>query len=408
MTNLKNKNITLCITGGIAAYKVPDLIREFQKEGANVKVMATKGSLNFVTPLTLEVISKNPVQTELFSTSDKGGVSHIEETDLTDLIVIAPATANIIGKISYGLADDLITTTVMAASSPVLICPAMNTRMFENSIVQENVEKLLKHGYNFLEPDSGDLACGHVGKGRLPEKEKIINACKSILTNKSLQNERVLITGGPTKEFIDPVRFLSNPSTGKMAYEIAKTSVLKGAKTTLITGADNVKELPGLEIIKVVSAEQMEKEVFKHFKDYTIVIMASAVSDYRHKNISEHKIKKSDEKETLLLERTTDILKKAGAEKKEGQILIGFALETENLIENAKKKLAQKNLDFIIANETSSFKGDSTKAYIIDSIVIENTENTEEKELPEMTKNELSEIILEKAKKLRLKQKTAQ
>ncbi len=396
MTLLSKKNIVLGITGGIAAYKSCELTRSLIKEEANVQVVMTRNASRFVTPLTLQTLSNNKVVSDMFDLTTESEIGHIKIADNADLIVVAPATASFIGKIASGIADSLLATIILATRAPIIICPAMNVNMYSNSIVKENINKLKDHGFIIMQPGEGNLACGWEGKGRLPETEKIISEIKKALTKQDFKNKKILVTAGPTREHIDPTRFISNPSSGKMGYEIAKAAWLRGAITTLISGQTTL-ELPyGVNIVRVRSAEQMFQKVHCNLKEADIIIKAAAVCDYKPIKKSKQKIKKSENDFTLKLERTEDILKSIGA-KKTNQIVVGFAAETDNIVEGALKKIKDKNLDLIVANditkEGAGFESDTNIACLIDR-----NENVEE--LPIMTKLDLANKILDKIAEL--------
>jgi len=385
---LNNKKIVLGVTGGIAAYKALELARLFIKNEAEVWPIMTKASANFITPLSMQTIARNPVSQDMFDLTLEAKISHIELAEKADLIVIAPATANIIGKISSGIADDLLTTVIMATKSPVLFAPAMNSNMYENKIVQQNIERLKKIGYCFIGPDEGELACGYEGRGRLASLEDIIDAAEECLAPKDLKGQKVLVTAGPTREAIDPVRFISNPSSGKMGYAIAKAAKRRGAEVVLVSGPSYLSPPRGITFVKTTTAEEMAEATMRHYPQSTIVIMAAAVSDYRPKISHRRKVKKEETRLNIELERTQDILKELG-NKKRGQFLVGFALETEDMLTNARKKLKEKKLDLIVANDPSSFDGETTRV-----TVVEKDDMVEE--LPPLSKNEVAERILDK------------
>ncbi len=390
---LKGRKIIVGITGGIAVYKVAELVRLLKKEGMEVQVVMTEAATRFVSPLSFEVLSGRAVLSDQFAST--GGVSHIELTDWADLMLIAPATANTIGKIATGIADNLLTTMVMACPKPVVVAPAMNHRMFENPIVQANIKRLEELGYVFVGPEEGELACGWSGRGRLVEPSCMVEAVKDVLTPKELSGERLLVTAGPTREPIDPVRFVSNRSSGKMGYELAKEGRRRGAEVVLITGPTHLKPPYGITTVRVSTAEEMYGAVMSYFPQSTILVMAAAVADYRPKTVYTEKVKKKDSSLTLELERTVDILKELGRSKG-GKLLVGFALETENLLENAKKKLGEKNLDLIVANSPASMDSDVSTAILIDRSLNTRT-------IKECTKEELSGHIFSKIVELKKK-----
>jgi phosphopantothenoylcysteine decarboxylase / phosphopantothenate---cysteine ligase len=389
---LKNKKIVLGVTGGIAAYKAAELVRELVRAGAQVYVIMTRSAQAFITPLTFQTLSGNPVATELFNLIEESEIGHISLADRADILVIAPATANVIGKIAGGISDDLLSTVVMATQAPVLIAPAMNVHMWENRIVQENIQKLRQGGYHFIDPEAGELACGYEGKGRLAKAPAIIEEIRAILSPKDFSGETVLITAGPTEEGIDPVRFISNHSSGKMGYALARTAGRRGAEVILISGPASLPPPAKGELIKVRSAMQMRDAVMQHLERSSVLLMAAAVSDYRPKKVSSQKIKKASTAPALELERNPDILLEAGKVKGH-RIFVGFAAETQNLLKNAGEKLDRKNLDLIVANDVSlpgaGFRVDTNIVKILDR-------SGKIEELPMMSKEELADHILKR------------
>ncbi|WP_099188030.1 bifunctional phosphopantothenoylcysteine decarboxylase/phosphopantothenate--cysteine ligase CoaBC [Tepidibacter mesophilus] len=395
---LSSKNIVIGVSGGIAAYKACDIVSRLKKLNANVKVIMTKSAAEFVTPLTFQSLSQNFVVVDMFDELKTWDVEHISLAQWADLFLIAPATANVIGKISNGIADDMLSTTVMATRAEVLIAPAMNTNMYENKIVQHNISKLQEVGYKFVEPESGRLACGDIGKGKLASPETIVNQICNLLTlEQDLKDKNILITAGPTIENIDPVRYITNRSSGKMGYSIAQKAIERGANVTLISGKTDLDIPKGTsKFIHIESAKQMYEAVIDNLEGNDIIIKSAAVADYKPKNISDKKIKKSDDDLILELDRNKDILKEIGKIKKD-KILVGFAAETNDLIQNAKKKIEKKNLDFIVANDLTQkgagFGVDTNIVKIIDK-------NGNIQEYPKMKKYEISNIILDKVKML--------
>jgi len=381
----------LGVTGGIACYKAVELVRLLVKDGFVVRVIMTHGAREFVTPLTFQTLSGNPVATDTFDLTQESEIGHINLADSADIFVIAPATANVIGKIAAGIADDLLTTVLMATRAPVLIVPAMNIHMYENAILQENIRKLRRVGYHFIEPAEGFLACGYEGKGRLPEPENILEQIQRLLRKKDLADERFLITAGPNREPIDPVRYISNRSSGKMGYALARAGLSRGAAVTLVSGPTALEPPGGARLIPVTTAAEMRRAVLEEFPNCTTVIMAAAVSDYRPTEYSSTKMKRGKTPLELRLEPNPDILKDLG-EMKDGKLLVGFAAESENLAANAKKKLRKKNLDMIVANDVtqdgSGFDGDTNIATIVDR-------SGASRALPLMTKDELADQILD-------------
>jgi phosphopantothenoylcysteine decarboxylase/phosphopantothenate--cysteine ligase len=388
---LKGKKIVLGVTGGIAAYKAAEFVRLLVKREAHVHVVMTENAQKFITPLTFQTLSGNPVVTDPFTLLDQTEIGHVALADLAELIVILPATANIIGKIANGIADDFLSTMVMASKAPVLIVPSMNVNMWESRALQRNVEMLVERGFHFVEPGVGELACHWYGKGRLAELEEVIEKIEEIFSPKDLKGEKFLVTAGPTQEPIDPVRFITNPSSGKMGYALAKVARRRGAEVTLVAGP-TILSVPhkDIKVVSVRTAEEMRRAVLDHFDECSVVIKAAAVSDYRPKISSQRKLKKSETPTSLELERTVDILKEVG-KRKGDRILIGFAAETENLISNAKEKLKEKNLDLIVVNDVSKagagFGVDTNQVKIL-------FPSGEVKDLPLMSKEEVSEIIL--------------
>jgi phosphopantothenoylcysteine decarboxylase / phosphopantothenate---cysteine ligase len=347
--DLKDKNVVLGVSGGIAAYKSVELLRLLVKAGASVQVLMTENAGWFVGPLTFEVLSDRKVCTNLFDSHEAAGIQHIQWAEDADAVIVAPATANVIGKLANGIADDALTTFMLAVTSPVMLCPAMNTNMYANEIVQFNIDRLNGCGYTILKPEAGELACGTTGPGRLPEPAYILDRFLHMLTPKDLNAKKVLVTAGPTREFIDPVRFISNPSSGKMGYALARAAEMRGAAVTLITGPASVPAPFDVELIPVTTAAQMYDAVTQNADDYDIIIKCAAVADYKPVNAATHKKKKSDGQETLVLERTRDILKSI-PRKRIDQVVVGFAAETQNLDTYAKAKLEAKQLDIVVGN----------------------------------------------------------
>ena len=367
---LRSKCVVIGVSGGIAAYKTANLVSDLVKHGVKVHVIMTKNATNFITPTTFEVLSGNKCIVDTFDRGFTFEVEHISLAKKADLILIAPATANIIAKLSAGIADDMLTTTVLAAKCPILAAPAMNTNMYEHITVRNNLEKLSSYGYEIIEAASGRLACGDVGKGKLADIEVLFaHIVKNIAYEKDLAGKNVLVTAGPTIEKIDPVRFISNHSSGKMGIELAKAAAYRGAKVRLILGKTALKRPEFVDIVDVVSAQDMYEVVKKFASDSDIIIKSAAVADYRPYDVADEKMKKSDGELSIRLERTTDILKYLGENKKDNQFLCGFSMETSNLIENSKLKLEKKNLDMIVANnlkeEGAGFAKDTNKVSII-------------------------------------------
>ena len=364
-------NILLIVSGGIAAYKSIELCSSLVKQGNNVKVILTKNAENFVTQLPFQTLTKNRVYTSTFEEIDENEIQHIDLTKWADKIIVAPATANLISKFANGIADDLATSLMLAVrdTSIVYIVPAMNTFMYRNPIIQDNMNKLIKLGFNFVKPDSGLLACGDVGEGKFPSIEKIESFVFQEV-EQNLKGKKVLVTAGPTKEFIDPFRCLTNPSTGKMGISIANECARRGAEVILVSSVDNDTISSKVKKIKITSTNDMFEVVKNNFKDCDFIIKAAAVSDYTPVQVFDKKVKKQDGNLTIEFQRTQDILKYVGDNKQEGQKVIGFAAETNNLIEYAKEKIVKKNLDYIVANDISKkdigFGSDDNEVYVID------------------------------------------
>lgn len=395
---LKNKTIVLGVSGGIAAYKACDVVSKLKKLGANVHVIMTKSSVEFVSPLTFQSLSQNYVVSDMFEEPRTWEVEHISLAKKADLFLIVPATANVIGKIANGISDDMLTTTVMATKAPILIAPAMNTNMYENPIVQRNIENLKGLEYRFIEPDSGRLACGDTGKGKLSTPEVIVDEVVSLLTkNQDLKGKNIIITAGPTLEKIDPVRYLTNRSSGKMGYAIAGEAVKRGANVTLVSGPTKLNPPQNLKkFIQIESAQEMYEAVVRNLEENQVIIKSAAVADYKPKDYSDKKIKKSDDDLVIRLDRNKDIAYEIG-KLKENRILVGFAAETNDLIENAKGKIKRKNLDFIVANDlTQEGAGFGVDTNIIKTIDAQGNIT----EYPKMKKEEVANVILDKIKVL--------
>lgn len=387
---LKSKTVVLGVTGSIAAYKIANLASSLVKKGANVHVIMTKNATNFINPITFETLTGNKCLVDTFDRNFEFSVEHVSLAKQADIFMVAPASANVIGKIANGIADDMLTTTIMACKCHKVISPAMNTNMFENPIVQDNLEKLRNYGYEVIDPASGCLACGDTGAGKMPEPTVLESyIMKNIAMEKDMAGKKVLITAGPTMEAIDPVRFISNHSTGKMGYALAKIAMERGAEVTLVTGKTYIEKPDFVKIIDVKSAKEMFDAVDKEFDSQDIVIMSAAVADYRPKTVADEKIKKNDGEMAIELERTDDILGTMSKRKK-NQFLCGFSMETEHMLENSKNKLKKKNLDMICANnlkvEGAGFGTDTNVVTLI-------TEN-ESRQLPIMSKEQVANEIL--------------
>lgn len=398
---LKDKEIVLGVTGGIAAYKAAEFVRLLVREEAHIHVVMTRNAQQFITPLTFQTLSGNPVTTDLFSLIEEEKIGHIALADLAQLIVILPATANIIGKIANGIADDFLSTMVMASRASVLFVPSMNVNMWESRALQKNIQTLTERGYHFMEPGEGELACGWYGRGRLAELSEVMEKAKDIFTPKDLKGERILVTGGPTQEPMDPVRFITNRSSGRMGYALAKVARRRGAEVILVTGPTSL-HIPrrDIEVVPVQTAREMREAVLSHLEGCSVVIKAAAVSDYRPKVASPRKLKKGDSYQTLELEKTEDILEEVG-KKKGNRVLIGFAAETEDLLAHAREKLLKKNLDFIVINDVTKseagFGVDTNQVKIL-------YPSGEVRDIPLMLKEEVSQFILDEVCKV-LKQR---
>ena len=391
---MKDKKILLCVTGGIAVYKAAALTSKLVQTGAQVKVILSESAQKFVTPLTFQALSRNEVHVDTFDEINPRVIAHIDLADWADLILVAPATANTIGKIAGGIADNMITTTLLAATSPVWIAPAMNVHMYDHPAVKKNLSLLAEYGYQFIEPSEGYLACGYVGKGRLEEPEKIVDIIREYFIKQEhqpLKGKTVVVTAGPTREKIDPVRFISNHSTGKMGYALAEEAKRQGAHVVLVSGPVNLTASLGIEVVKVESAEEMYKAVLESYSKADVVIKTAAVADYRPKITYDHKVKKQSGDSSIELERTKDILMELG-KRKRNQVLVGFAAETDNVEEYARKKLTAKNADIIVANnvkaEGAGFGTDT-------NIVTLYKRSGNAIELPLMSKSNVAKMIIE-------------
>ena len=390
---LKGKTVLLGITGSIAAYKIAYLASALHKLHADVHVLMTENATNFINPITFETLTGNKCLVDTFDRNFQFQVEHVSIAKKADIVMIAPASANVIGKIANGLADDMLTTTVMACRCQKLFAPAMNTAMYENPIVQDNIRKLKHHGYEVITPASGYLACGDTGAGKMPEPETLLEyILREVAFEKDLSGKKVLVTAGPTQEAIDPVRCLTNHSSGKMGYAIAKMAMLRGAEVTLVSGPTAIEPPLFVKVLPVTSARDMFEAVTGVSDQQDIIIKAAAVADYRPKQVSEDKVKKNDDQASIELERTDDILKYLGQHKKDGQFLCGFSMETKNMIGNSRAKLEKKNLDMVAANnlkvEGAGFQGDTNVLTLITQ--------DEEVSLPLMSKEDAALKILDK------------
>ena len=391
---LKNKTVLLCISGGIAAYKMAHVASALKKQHCNVHVIMTENATNFITPITFEELTGNKCVVHTFDRNFQHNVEHVALAKQADICLIAPATANVIAKLAHGLADDMLTTTVLACRCPKIVAPAMNTAMYENPITQDNIETLQSYGFTVIPPAEGYLACGDVGAGKLPEPDVLLEYIyQEIAFQKDMKGLRVLVTAGPTQEAIDPVRYITNHSTGKMGYAIAENAVRRGAEVTLVSAHTEIQPPMFVDLVPVVSAKDMYNAVLSRFNDVDICIKAAAVSDYRPSCVADNKIKKTDGDMSISLERTDDIIAELGKIKK-NQFLCGFSMETENVLENSRKKLVRKNLDMIVAN---SIKTEGA-GFGTDTNVVTIITNNEEINLEKMSKSKVAEKVLDKIK----------
>lgn len=391
---LKGKNIVLGVTGSIAAYKIAGLASSLVKLHANVTVLMTQNATNFINPITFETLTGNKCLIDTFDRNFQYSVEHVSIAKKADVVMIAPASANVIGKIAGGIADDMLTTTVMACSCKKIVAPAMNTQMFLNPIVQDNIEKLKRFDYEVITPASGYLACGDTGVGKMPEVDELLDyILRECAYEKDLLGKKVLVTAGPTQERIDPVRYITNHSSGKMGYSIAKMCMLRGAEVTLVSGPVNIAPPRFVEVVPIVSAQDMYEAVTSRAKDMDIIIKAAAVADYRPSNPADEKVKKKDGDLSIPLERTKDILKTLGEVKGQNSkpFLCGFSMETENMLENSSKKLVSKNLDMIVANNLKvAGAGFGVDTNVVTIITAEGV-----KELPIMSKEEVANALVD-------------
>ncbi|MDD6633287.1 MAG: bifunctional phosphopantothenoylcysteine decarboxylase/phosphopantothenate--cysteine ligase CoaBC [Lachnobacterium sp.] len=390
---LKGKTVVLGVTGSIAAYKIANLASALVKLHADVNVIMTKNATNFITPITFETLTGNKCLIDTFDRNFQFNVEHVALAKRADIFMVAPASSNVIGKIAHGIADDMLTTTIMASKCPKLISPAMNTNMFENPILQDNLKILEKYGYEIINPASGYLACGDTGAGKMPEPETLLKyILRTIAKEKDMAGKKVLITAGPTQEKIDPVRYITNHSTGKMGYALAENAMRRGAEVTLVTGPTAIEPPMFVNVVPVISAEDMAGEVIARAPEQDIIIKAAAVADYRPVNPSDEKIKKKDDDESVItLERTQDILKYLGGHKRAEQFICGFSMETENMLENSRAKLTKKNVDMIVANNLKvKGAGFGTDTNVVTIITADGC-----KELDIMSKVEVANAILD-------------
>jgi phosphopantothenoylcysteine decarboxylase/phosphopantothenate--cysteine ligase len=399
---LNGKKIALGVTGGIAVYKAVDLVSRLRKQGAEVRVIMTEHAQQFVTPLTFKEISGNKVAVSMWDSNQEFNVEHIALANWADAFVVAPATANILAKMANGIADDLLSTTLLAAQAPIIVCPAMNTGMYQNSITQENIEKLQKHGVTVMPPAVGYLACGVTGPGRLPEPQQIVEFIDAFFAKKDgdMVGMKVLVTAAGTREPIDPVRFVGNRSSGKMGYAIAQAAAQRGAEVLLVTGPSALEIPPNVNGVKVESTNEMLEACMSAYGDMDVVIKAAAVADYRPRDVADQKIKKkTDDALTVVMDKNPDILKELGA-RKAHQILVGFAAETQNLLDNAREKIVKKNLDMIVANDvTAAGAGFNSDTNIVKFLF----PNGEVRSLEQMAKTQVANILLDTVMELKAK-----
>ena len=390
---LKGKTIVLGVTGGIAAYKIANLASMLVKLHCDVHVIMTQNATNFITPITFETLTNNKCLIDTFDRNFQFHVEHVALAKRADVVMIAPATANVIGKLAHGIADDMLTTTVLACTCKKFVAPAMNTQMYRNPIVQDNMKTLEQYGFELIEPATGFLACRDVGEGKLPDPEVLLQyILRELAFEKDMTGKKVLVTAGPTQESIDPVRYITNHSTGKMGYAIARHCMMRGADVTLVSGPTNLTPPPFVTVIPVVSAKEMFDAVTSHAKEQDIIIKSAAVADYRPATVASEKMKKSDNALALDLEKTEDILKYLGEHKKESQFLCGFSMETENMLDNSRAKLVKKNLDMIVANNLKQ----TGAGFGTDTNIVTLITKKDEQELPLLTKDEVAKAIVDK------------
>lgn len=395
---LQGKTVILGVTGSIAAYKAANLASLLKKQHADVHVIMTKNAMEFITPITFETLTGNKCLTDTFDRNFQFEVEHVELAKRADLALVAPASANVMAKLAHGLADDMLTTTILACQCPKLIAPAMNTRMYENPVTQDNMEILKKYGWKLIEPAVGYLACGDTGRGKFPDETMIVeHVLNEIAFEKDMAGLNVLVTAGPTMEAIDPVRFISNHSTGKMGYALAKTCRRRGANVTLVSGKTSLPRPVGVDVVDIKSAQDMYEAVTSRFEQQDVVIKAAAVADYRPATVADQKLKKREDEMSIALERTNDILAYLGSHKQEHQILCGFAMETEQMVEHAQAKLVKKNLDLIAANNVKV----AGAGFGTDTNVVTLITKTETKELELMSKADVSVQIVDEILRIR-------
>lgn len=389
---LKGKTVVLGVTGSIAAYKMANVASMLIKKHCDVHVIMTQNATHFINPITFETLTNHKCLVDTFDRNFQFHVAHISVAQQADCFLLAPASANVIGKVANGIADDMLTTTIMACEAPKIVAPAMNTHMFQNPIVQDNLKKLKHYGYEIITPAAGRLACGDVGAGKLPSEEVLVSYIeKAIAKPKDMKGKKLLVTAGPTQEAIDPVRYITNHSTGKMGYAIARAAMLRGAEVTLVSGQTSLTPPPFVNVIPVVSAQDMFEAVRDHFDEQDIVIKSAAVADFRPADVSDEKIKKKDGDMSISMERTTDILQYLAGQRREDQFICGFSMETQNMLENSRKKLAKKKLDMIVANNLKV----QGAGFGTDTNVVTMITEKEEKTLELMSKDEVADQLLD-------------
>lgn len=388
---LREKHIVLGVSGGIAAYKIASLASMLKKQSADITVIMTRNATNFINPITFEALTGNKCLVDTFDRNFKHSVEHVSLAKQTDVFLVAPASANVIAKAAHGLADDMLTTTLLACECPKLVAPAMNTRMYRNPVLQDNLKLLAHYGMQVITPATGYLACGDTGEGKMPDPEVLFEAILRALRPKDMAGLKVLVTAGPTREKIDPVRYLSNHSTGKMGYAIARAAISRGAEVTLVTGKTDLTPPGEADTVEIVSAADMARAVKERARDQDIIIKAAAVADYRPKYTADEKMKKSDSGLNIELERTEDILGFLGAHKMQGQFLCGFSMETENMLENSREKLRKKNLDLIIANNLK----EQGAGFGTDTNIVTLLSPTDTVQLPLLSKEEVAHRLLD-------------
>ena len=389
---LKGKTVLLAVTGSIAAYKMANVASMLKKLNCDVHVLMTENATNFINPITFETLTGNKCLINTFDRNFQFNVEHVSLAKLGDVVLIAPASAIVIAKLAYGLADDMLTTTVLACNCKKIVSPAMNTNMYRNPIVKDNIKKLKDYDFEIIEAASGLLACGDIGEGKLPSEELLVEyIIKSLAYKKDMEGLNVLVTAGPTREAIDPVRYITNHSSGKMGYEIAKVCSYRGANVTLVSGVTSLKKPTFVKTVDVVSAKDMFEAVKANFDNQDIVIKAAAVADYRPKNVSDQKIKKKDDNMSIELDRTDDIIKYLGENRKEGQFLCGFSMETQNMVENSRLKLVKKKIDMIVANNLKV----AGAGFNVDTNIVTIITKEDEKQLEIMSKEKVAEKIID-------------